>query len=103
MFEPDGGLVRYVREYQLRRAFGVLVSPAHSHRRVVDIALEHGFATESGFIRAFRRRFGATPGEVRTAPLPVTAGLHAGARRAASWLTALSAPSSPSHPAIPHR
>ncbi len=91
MFEADGGLVHRVREHQLRRALGVLTSPALGHRRIVDIALQHGFTTESSFIRAFRRRFGATPGEVRAAPPPAAAGLHTGSRRAASWLMALSA------------
>jgi AraC-like DNA-binding protein len=98
MFETDGGLVHYVRERQLRRALSLLASPAHRHRRVVDIALEHGFASESGFVRAFRRRFGATPTDVRTAPPAVAAGLHAEARPAASWLMALSA--SPLRPAV---
>lgn len=92
MFEADGGLVHYVRERQLRRALGVLTSPAHHHLRIVDIALEHGFATESSFIRAFRRRFEVTPGEVRTAPAPAAAGLHAGAGLATSWLLALCGP-----------
>jgi AraC-like DNA-binding protein len=101
IFDADGGLMHYVRERQLRRALGVLTSPAHCHRRIIDIALQHGFATESSFIRAFRRRFGATPGEVRATPPPAAADLQAGLQRAASWLMALSAPPSSPNPATP--
>jgi AraC-like DNA-binding protein len=65
MFEAEGGLVHYLRQRRLQRALDVLASPAHHHRRILDIAVQHGFRTESGFIRAFRRRFGITPGDVR--------------------------------------
>lgn len=69
-FEPEGGLVHYVRQCQLRRALAALTSPAHGHRRILDIALQHGFRTESGFIRAFRRAFGVTPAEARAGRAP---------------------------------
>jgi AraC-like DNA-binding protein len=98
MFEPDGGLVQYVREHRLRRAIDLLASPAHRHLRVLDIAVRHGFHTESGFIRAFRRRFGITPGELRAAARAPASG--AAARRAnppdttSAWLEALAAPPS---------
>lgn len=88
MFEPYGGLMHYVRERQLRRALGAVTSPAHRHLRIVDIALQYGFATESGFIRAFRRQFGITPGAARVEPLPADASLAAGAC-AMSWFLAL--------------
>jgi AraC-like DNA-binding protein len=67
MFEADGGLVRLVRQRRLQCALAQLTSPGHRHRRIVDIALQHGFATESGFIRAFRRHFGISPGDARAA------------------------------------
>jgi AraC-like DNA-binding protein len=97
MFDPDGGLMHYVRERQLRRALGALASPAHRHLRIVDIAVQYGFATESGFIRAFRRQFGITPGEARAEP-PPDAGAATGAG-AMGWLLALaSTPPSSSAP-----
>lgn len=65
LFEPDGGFFRYLRERQLRRAFATVNSPSHRHRLIIDIALEHGFQSESAFIRAFRRAYGITPGELR--------------------------------------
>jgi AraC-like DNA-binding protein len=67
MFDPEGGLATYVRRKQLRRALAAVTSPANRHLRIVDIAIQHGFRTESGFIRAFRREFGATPAELRAA------------------------------------
>jgi AraC-like DNA-binding protein len=81
MFEPDGGLVRYLRERQLRHALEVIASPAQRHRKIVDIALQHGFTTESGFIRAFRRYFGLSPGEARLESSSILVDLRAGARR----------------------
>jgi AraC-like DNA-binding protein len=65
MFEAEGGLVHHVRQQRLQRALDLLTSPAHGHCRIVDIAMQHGFHTESGFIRAFRRHFGITPGDAR--------------------------------------
>lgn len=67
MFEADGGLVRLARQGRLQCALAQLTSPAHRHRRIIDIALQHGFHTESGFIRAFRRQFGKSPGDARAA------------------------------------
>jgi AraC-like DNA-binding protein len=78
MFQTDGGLVHYVRGQQLERARELLTSSAHRHRRIIDIAMQHGFHTESGFIRAFRRRFGISPAEARAA----RASAHAAASRA---------------------
>jgi AraC-like DNA-binding protein len=67
LFEPDGGLVRYVRHLQLRRAFATLASRPLRRPSILEVALQHGFGSESGFIRAFRREFGITPGELRAA------------------------------------
>lgn len=92
MFEPDGGLVHYIRELQLRRALAMVSSPAHGHRRILDIALHHGFRSESGFIRAFRRSFGITPGEARAAGPALQAAANsilpelAGGRDVMSWM-----------------
>lgn len=97
MFEPEGGLVHYARGRQLQRALAVITSPAHRHRRILDIALQHGFHTESGFARAFRRAFGITPAEARTGDAAnihgkVSPGVAAGvvaARDSLSWILGL--------------
>lgn len=65
LFEPRGGLTSYVRSRRLHRASQLLVSPVHRHLRILDIALESRFASETSFIRAFRREFGISPAELR--------------------------------------
>jgi AraC-like DNA-binding protein len=50
---------------RLIRAHDMLASSRYDHMNVVDVAHECGFSTVSHFHRMFRRRFKATPGEVR--------------------------------------
>lgn len=50
---------------RLMRAYEMLVSPRYADVKVIDVAYECGFPTVSHFHRIFRRRFDATPGEVR--------------------------------------
>ena len=57
----------YVRDARLERARAALADPTQCHRRVLAIALDCGFDDFSAFSRAFRRRFGMTPSEVRGA------------------------------------
>jgi len=65
LFEPEGGLWRYIQDQRLHQAFQRLASPAAGRVRMVDIALDYKFASDTTFVRAFHRRFGVTPGEVR--------------------------------------
>jgi AraC-like DNA-binding protein len=65
LFEADGGLARYVQEQRLNRALILLIAPAARGKRLVDMALDLQFSSDSTFVRAFRRQFGLTPGEVR--------------------------------------
>lgn len=65
LFEAEGGLVHYIRERRLHRAFVMLGSPAYRHWRLIDIALECDFSSDVTFIRAFRKLFDLTPGDVR--------------------------------------
>lgn len=65
LFEVDGGLARYVQEQRLNRALTLLISPASRDKRLIDLAVDLQFSSDSTFIRAFRRQFGLTPGEVR--------------------------------------
>jgi AraC-like DNA-binding protein len=65
LFEPEGGLWRYIQDQRLDRAFAKLASPANGSIRMVDMALEFHFSSDTTFVRAFRRRFALTPGEVR--------------------------------------
>jgi len=68
LFEPHGGLSRYIRQLRLQRAYAEL-SQGGRHRRILDIALDSQFASEATFSRAFRRTFGMPPSEARTLAL----------------------------------
>jgi AraC-like DNA-binding protein len=65
LFEADGGLLRYVQQQRLNRALRRLINPAPRGNRVIDLATDLRFSSESTFIRAFRRHFGLPPGEVK--------------------------------------
>lgn len=65
LFEADGGLAHYVREQRLNLAFRRLISPAERGDRLIDLAVGMRFSSDSTFIRAFRRKFGLTPGDLR--------------------------------------
>jgi len=54
-----------LRETRLGRAHALLTEPALRQRRILDIALDCGFTEISTFNRLFRRRFNATPSEIR--------------------------------------
>jgi len=65
LFEADGGLARYVQDQRLNRALRLLISPEVRSKRLIDLAVELQFSGDSTFVRAFRRQFRLTPGEVR--------------------------------------
>jgi AraC-like DNA-binding protein len=64
LFEASGGVTNYIRHRRLLHAYAVLADPSE-HRRICDIAEEHGFSDGAEFSRAFRREFGRSPSEVR--------------------------------------
>jgi AraC-like DNA-binding protein len=53
-----------VRRQRLHRAFRRLASPGTAPFRLVDIAFDYKFASDT-FVRAVRRQCGVTQGEVR--------------------------------------
>jgi AraC-like DNA-binding protein len=55
----------YLREQRLERAKHMLTRSRYAHLNVSAVAYEAGFGDLSYFNHAFRRRFGATPTEVR--------------------------------------
>lgn len=66
LFEPLGGVARYIQAERLRHTHRALCEPSDI-RDIVRIAEDYGFYDASTFSRAFRREFGATPTEVRRA------------------------------------
>lgn len=65
LYEPDGGVRRYVRSRRLRRCLDELARPTDPARRVVAVAARWGFEDASHFNRLFRAEFGVPPSAVR--------------------------------------
>lgn len=54
-----------VMEYVRMRRLSFAVSELSSGRRIIDIALDYGFETHSGFSKAFKRHYGVSPEKYR--------------------------------------
>lgn len=65
LFQPFGGVSRYIQAQRLAWCRAELAKPASRARRLLDIAHLAGFASESHFSRAFREAFGVSPSEWR--------------------------------------
>jgi AraC-like DNA-binding protein len=68
MLFADSGttFTEFLRQQRLAFAYRLLSDPAQAARNVADLAYAAGFSDLSHFNRVFRRRFGATPREIRT-------------------------------------
>lgn len=66
LFEPLGGVMRYIQRQRLLAAHAAL-SDVANERHIVQVAESYGFTDASGFSRAFRTEFGYTPREAREA------------------------------------
>ncbi len=65
-FEQDGtSYSDFLAGLRLDHAAANLRNRLHRHQRIIDIALAAGYSELSTFNRAFRRRFGQTPSEMR--------------------------------------
>jgi AraC-like DNA-binding protein len=64
LFEPTGGVMNYIQHRRLLGAHAALANQDDG-RRILDIADEHGFSDGADFSRAFKRKFGYSPSEVR--------------------------------------
>ena len=67
MLFADAGttFTEFLRQQRLARAYRLLGDPAQKDRNVADLAYAAGFSDLSHFNRAFRRRYGVTPREIR--------------------------------------
>ncbi|MBV8752919.1 MAG: AraC family transcriptional regulator [Hyphomicrobiales bacterium] len=71
LFETEGKTFsQYLIERRLARAYRLLADPGCGHLTISAIAFEVGFANLSYFNRVFRRRYGATPSDIRAAAGP---------------------------------
>jgi AraC-like DNA-binding protein len=67
--ETGRSFTHHLLERRLENAARLLRDPRWYPRRIGDIALEAGFTDLSHFSRAFRRRYGVTPSDVREAAM----------------------------------
>jgi AraC-like DNA-binding protein len=68
LFESEGTtFTDYVLAQRLALAHRLLTNPLRSSMKISSIALDAGFGDLSYFNRAFRRRYGAAPSELRAA------------------------------------
>jgi len=65
LFAENGGVATQIRARRLDEAMRRLADPRHSRQRIAEIAFAVGFSSEPTFNRAFRERFGCSPGEAR--------------------------------------
>jgi len=63
--ETGRSFTHHLVEKRLQRAEALLRDAQRGDRKIGDIALEAGFTDLSHFNRSFRRRYGATPSEIR--------------------------------------
>lgn len=68
LFEPLGGVARYIQRERLLAAHRALTDPA-DRRGIAQMAEAVGFFEPSSFSRAFRAEFGAAPRELRASAL----------------------------------
>jgi AraC-like DNA-binding protein len=70
LFDEDGTTFSaYALNQRLARAHRLLIDPRHTSWTISAIAFEAGFGDLSHFNRSFRRRYGASPSEVRVEAL----------------------------------
>ena len=68
LLEGEGGVARYILRRRLSESFAILCDTTNNFS-IAAIAETLCFADASNFSRAFRREFGMSPSEVRTASL----------------------------------
>ena len=65
LLEPLGGVHQYILRRRLSHIKRALNDP-DNHEQIADLAARFGFACQETFWRAFKRQYGAPPGEVRS-------------------------------------
>lgn len=65
VFEPAGGVSAFIQARRLDRAFDAILHDRTEQQTLGEVAYRHGFRSDAHFSRAFRARFGVTPGRLR--------------------------------------
>jgi len=66
LFERDGtSFSDFVLDHRLARAHRMLSDPRQAQRSIASLVFDCGFGDVSYFNRSFRRRYGATPSDIR--------------------------------------
>ncbi len=66
IFEPFGGVMKYITQRRLAACYNEIVRQS-GHKMISTIAYEFGFTNLSSFYRQFHARYGIRPGEARAA------------------------------------
>ena len=66
IFQPHGGVMKFITQRRLAACHNALVAQA-GKKRVSSVAYEYGFTHLSSFYRQFQARYGFRPGEARSA------------------------------------
>jgi AraC-like DNA-binding protein len=66
LFEPEGGVARYIMAQRMRAAYAALAD-TDNHQPIHVVAESVGFAEAASFSRSFRREFGCKPRDLRQA------------------------------------
>lgn len=68
LFEADGGVANYIRDRRMAHAMRILAcADGGAAQRVSTVAYACGYQSEKIFSRAFRRRYGINPSQVKRA------------------------------------
>jgi AraC-like DNA-binding protein len=78
LFEPHGGVGKFLQQQRLRRCFEDLRLADPRRARVADIAATWGYGDASGFSRRFRAEFGVPPSKVLGSAAPAGAAAGSG-------------------------
>ncbi|HVR54401.1 MAG TPA: helix-turn-helix domain-containing protein, partial [Pseudorhodoferax sp.] len=65
LFEPLGGVSAFILDRRLERALQTITAPQAARPSLKQLAHDLGFAHQTSFTRAFKKRFGIPPHEVR--------------------------------------
>lgn len=65
IFQPSGGVSRYIQHRRATRLRALLLQPSTARASVATLAFAAGFSNESHATRVFREQFGMPPGQFR--------------------------------------